>query len=100
MVKALMLRRACLTLSHVTGHMFGWDHCRYYRCLMGGSGSLEESDRTPAALCPVCLRKLYFAKAFDPAQRQGQLWSLFQRHGLAGDGAEAEGILHRKPWRK
>lgn len=99
-VKALMLRRACVTLSHESGHMFGWAHCRYYRCLMGGSGSLEESDCAPAALCPVCLRKLYSAKAFDPAQRQEQLWSFFQRHGMMEDAAEAEGILHRKPWKK
>lgn len=92
-VRALILRRACVTLSHESGHMFGWSHCRYYKCLMGGSGSLDESDRTPTALCPVCLHKLHFAKAFDPTQRQQNLLNFFERHGLDEDAKTCRVVL-------
>lgn len=92
-VKALILRRACVTLSHESGHMFGWAHCRYYKCLMGGSGSLDESDRTATALCPVCLHKLHFAKAFDPVQRQQNLLAFFEHHGLSEDARACRAVL-------
>ena len=38
--------------------MFGISHCVHFHCRMNGSDSLEESDRSPMHLCPVCLRKL------------------------------------------
>lgn len=90
---ALMLRRACLTLSHETGHMFGWKHCRFYRCLMGGSMSLGESDRTPAALCPVCLHKLAVTRTFDPSVRQQQLIKFYRQHHLGQDEQAAMRVL-------
>ncbi|EDO34257.1 predicted protein, partial [Nematostella vectensis] len=36
-------------------------HCVYGACAMNGSNTLEESNRRPAFLCPVCLVKLYQA---------------------------------------
>jgi len=92
-LRSLLLRRACLILSHETGHMFGWEHCRYYQCLMGGSNSLEESDRSPAGLCPVCLHKLYLGKSFDPVKRQKGLVDFYQTHGLTLDGDQAGRVL-------
>ena len=92
-IAALILRRACTTLSHETGHMFGWRHCRYYRCLMGGSNGQDESDRSPAALCPVCLHKLHIADTFDPAERQQGLAGFYRARGMAADLRHAERIL-------
>lgn len=92
-VKAMILRRACITLSHESGHMFGWSHCRYYQCLMGGSGGVEESDRFPTGLCPVCLHKLYVAKPFDPSGRQRHLLAFYQQHGMKEDARQAQLVL-------
>ena len=92
-VHAIILRRACITLSHESGHMFGWSHCRYYQCLMGGSGGVEESDRFPTGLCPVCLHKLYVAKPFDPPGRQRRLLAFYQQHGMKEDARQAQVLL-------
>ncbi len=91
--RSLLLRRACITLSHETGHMFGWSHCCYYKCLMGGSNSLAESDRAPAGLCPVCLQKLHFSRPFDPVARQKGLLVFYQKHGMEEDRKKAQVIL-------
>jgi hypothetical protein len=32
---------------------------------MNGSSQLEEADRKPFALCPVCLRKISFYLSFE-----------------------------------
>lgn len=89
-VRALILRRACTTLSHETGHMFGMTHCRYYQCLMGGSGSVEEADRSPVSVCPVCLHKLFLAKAFDPAARQRGLLDFYLKHDMKEEAKQAQ----------
>lgn len=54
----LWLSRVCKTASHELGHCFAMDHCVYYSCVMQGTASLEEDDRQPPFLCPVCLLKL------------------------------------------
>jgi archaemetzincin len=64
-----VLRRSCQVLSHETGHMFGIRHCIHFQCLMNGSNSLNESDRKPLHLCPVCLRKLQSSINFDVVER-------------------------------
>jgi len=86
------LRRACKTLAHETGHMFGLRHCIAYQCLMNGSNSLGESDRRPTALCPVCLRKLRWNLGFDVAKRYKKLATFYKKHNLK---SEAEFIQKR-----
>ena len=54
----LWLGRVCKTASHELGHCFALDHCVYYSCIMQGTASMEEDDRQPPFLCPVCLPKL------------------------------------------
>jgi archaemetzincin len=39
--------RSAKVLLHEIGHLFNLKHCKYYRCLMNGSNSLEESERKP-----------------------------------------------------
>jgi archaemetzincin len=67
--ETLVLRRSSKVLAHETGHMFGLTHCHYFNCLMNGSNHLEESDRRPLHLCPVCLRKLQWSIGFDVLER-------------------------------
>jgi archaemetzincin len=50
--------RCLKTACHELCHVFGLTHCPYYECLMNGSNLLEEADRKPFMLCPICLRKI------------------------------------------
>ncbi|MEC9440063.1 MAG: archaemetzincin [Myxococcota bacterium] len=79
----VLLRRTLATMAHETGHMFSISHCQHFACLLNGSNSLQESDRGPLHLCPVCLRKLYHAKGgFDPEKRYRELRDFYVRHNL------------------
>lgn len=55
----LILRRAVSTYLHEVMHLFGFEHCIYYLCLMNGANGEEELDQSLIYLCPVCLRKMY-----------------------------------------
>ncbi|XP_021082784.1 archaemetzincin-2 isoform X2 [Mesocricetus auratus] len=68
-VTSILLRRSCKTLTHEIGHIFGLRHCQWLACLMQGSNHLEESDRRPLHLCPICLRKLQCAIGFSIVER-------------------------------
>jgi archaemetzincin len=74
----LILCRSCKVLAHETSHMFGIQHCIYFKCLMNGSNHLEESDRRPLHLCPVDLRKLHYSVGFDIKQRYRRLLDFFK----------------------
>ena len=78
----LILLRSCKVLAHETGHMFGLQHCIYFRCLMNGSNHLGESDDRPPHLCPVCLRKLQYAVGFDIPARYEQLRTFSRQVGF------------------
>ncbi len=84
--RKLMLRRSCKVLAHEAGHMFGIDHCVWYRCLMNGSNHLAESDGRPLHLCPVDLRKLQWSIGFDVVERYRRLRD-FQRQAGFEDEA-------------
>ncbi|XP_041938550.1 archaemetzincin-2 isoform X1 [Alosa sapidissima] len=57
-ITSTLLLRSCKVVSHEVGHMFGLQHCQWLQCVMQGSNHLEESDRGPLSLCPICLREL------------------------------------------
>ncbi|XP_037665616.1 archaemetzincin-2 isoform X4 [Choloepus didactylus] len=68
-ITSILLLRSCKTLSHELGHIFGLRHCQWLSCLMQGSNHLEEADRRPLNLCPICLRKLQCALGFSIVER-------------------------------
>jgi len=78
----LMLWRSCKVLAHETSHMFGIEHCIWYRCLMNGSNHLGEADARPLHLCPVDLRKLQWSIGFDAAERYWVLCDFYRRAGF------------------
>jgi archaemetzincin len=88
----LTLRRSLKVMGHELGHMFGMDHCAYFECMMNGSNHLEEADRRPMHLCPVCLRKLMWSAGFDPRPRYEQLAPVYRRLRL---NDEADWLLPR-----
>jgi archaemetzincin len=80
--RTLGLLRSFKVLSHETAHMFGLCHCTAFECLMNGSNSLDETDRSPGELCPVCLRKLAWNLRFDVRRRYARLREVYAREGL------------------
>jgi archaemetzincin len=80
--RRLGLLRSFKVLSHETGHMFGLHHCARFECLMNGTNSLEETDRSAATLCPVCLKKLAWNLRFDVRDRYARLLPIYQREEL------------------
>lgn len=68
-ISSTLLLRSCKTMTHEIGHMFGLRHCQWLSCVMQGSNHLEESDRRPLDMCPICLRKLQAAIGFKIADR-------------------------------
>jgi archaemetzincin len=61
------LARVCRTTSHELGHCVGIGHCIYYSCAMQGSATVAEDIRQPPYLCPVCLKKVSYSFAGEPA---------------------------------
>ncbi len=80
--RQLMLRRCCKVLAHETCHMFGIEHCVWFRCLMNGSNHLDESDARPLHLCPVDLRKLQWSIGFDVVERYRRLRDFHRQAGF------------------
>ena len=92
---ALLLRRSMKVLTHETGHMFGLTHCVYFNCVMNGSNHLQESDRRPLHLCPVCLRKLQFSLDFDVVKRYEALAQFERQAGLEDEAGWVDRRLER-----
>lgn len=86
-------RRAMKLATHELGHTFGLVHCVFFACLMNGSNSLDEMDRKPMHLCPVCLRKLWHAAPFDPVERYRGLLGYYRVALCDAEAAWAEARL-------
>ncbi len=84
--KSLVVDRAAKVMAHEIGHMYGLRHCVYFDCLLNGANSLEEMDRAPHALCPVCLRKLQRSCGFEILPRYARLKRFYDEHGFAEAG--------------
>lgn len=54
-----LLKRIAKTVFKNISHMFGLRNCIFFSCIMNGFNTLEEFDKRPMELCPVCLRKVF-----------------------------------------
>lgn len=88
----IILKRSCKILAHETGHMFGLQHCIFFRCIMNGSNHLKESDSRPLHFCPVCLRKLQYSIGFDIVKRYEELGIFYRKYGF---DEEAQWVVKR-----
>ncbi|XP_059156435.1 archaemetzincin-2-like isoform X2 [Physella acuta] len=57
------------TLTHELCHLFGLDHCKFFRCAMNESSAVSQALAQPLFLCPVCLRKVQASCRFDVLER-------------------------------
>jgi archaemetzincin len=78
-----LLERSFKILAHETGHMFSLAHCTAYECLMNGTNSLDETDRSTIHLCPECLHKLQWDLKLDVMRRYRQLRDIYDKSGYA-----------------
>jgi archaemetzincin len=72
-MERVILGRACKVLVHGTCHLFGIDHCAFFRCIMNGANHTDEADGRPMHLCPIDLRKLQHVVGFDVVERYRRL---------------------------
>jgi archaemetzincin len=91
----VLQQRSCRVLAHETAHMFGLQHCIYFKCVLNGSNHLKESDSRPLHLCPVCLRKLQYSIGFDVVARYRSLLHFYKKAGLDD---EAQWVTNRLKW--
>ncbi|MBK9036566.1 MAG: hypothetical protein IPL61_35840 [Myxococcales bacterium] len=82
-----LTRRSAQVLVHEIAHMFGVAHCTHWHCVAAGANHQDEFDRHPLHLCPVCLRKLWWAVGFDVAAREDALAAVWARLGLDDEAA-------------
>jgi archaemetzincin len=90
--RLLLLRRSCKILAHEASHMFGIEHCIWFRCTVNGCNHIDELDGAPLHLCPVDLRKLQWSVGFDVMERYRGLRDFYRQAGLKD---EAEWIEKR-----
>lgn len=95
---ALILMRAARVLSHEIGHVLGMWHCVFYKCVMNGSNSLQESDAQPLQLCPVCHRKLLWNASADGARRYSEMLRFYREHKFDAEAKWQEARLER--WKR
>ncbi|XP_048347773.1 archaemetzincin-2 [Sphaerodactylus townsendi] len=98
-VTSILLLRSCKTLTHEIGHIFGLHHCQWLQCVMQGSNHLEESDRRPLDLCPICLRKLQSALGFNITERYKALkrWMEEESNGTEAELSSEAQLGFQKP---
>lgn len=95
-MSSTLLLRSRKTMTHEIGHMFGIKHCQWLNCVMQGSNHLEESDRRPLDMCPICLRKLQAAIGFRIADRYKALVQWIEEESSQmsrAEGAACESAL-------
>jgi len=88
-----LLWRSCSVMVHEIGHMFGLPHCVYFQCNMNGSNHLDESDKQPLELCPVCLHKLEYTVGFSPITRYAELLEFCKIHSFGKEKRWLEGRI-------
>jgi len=91
----ILLWRSCKVLAHETSHMFGLQHCIYFKCVVNGSNHLKESDSRPLHLCPVCLHKLQHSIRFNVVERYSNLFHFYREVGFDD---EAQWVAGRLRW--
>ncbi|CAD0005881.1 MULTISPECIES: archaemetzincin [Flavobacterium] len=79
----LCLSRLLKIGSHEIGHMFGLHHCITADCVMNGTNSMSETDKSSIRLCSVCQRKLNSGIKYDNIKRLTDLERYFEKNHLA-----------------
>ncbi len=79
-------RRVLGLATHEAGHLLSMAHCTAYRCLMNGARTVEEGDRRPMLLCPVCSEKLCWNLGWEAKAHYRSVAGSFEEVGLGEEG--------------
>jgi archaemetzincin len=89
-----LLRRSLNVAVHELGHIFNMEHCIYYRCVMNGSNSLQEADKRPMHLCPICLKKVKWYFELDTVKRYKELAKFYHKYGFEDEAKFVEELIN------
>eukprot|EP01012_Entosiphon_sulcatum_P015018 TRINITY_DN20049_c0_g1_i4.p1 TRINITY_DN20049_c0_g1~~TRINITY_DN20049_c0_g1_i4.p1 ORF type:complete len:298 (-),score=11.37 TRINITY_DN20049_c0_g1_i4:930-1823(-) len=81
----LSLTRLLKISSHEIGHIFGLKHCIYAQCVMNGTNSMQENDRSTLRLCVNCQNKLNSSLNFNNKKRLKELIGFFKDNDMKSD---------------
>ena len=74
------------TAVHEVMHIFGMDHCSFFKCAMNAGGTFDT-----LSLCPICLAKLHHSlSCFNVKRRYDTLASFYDRYGFKLDAKQAK----------
>jgi archaemetzincin len=93
-------RRILASALHEAGHALTLPHCVFFHCLMNPASRLDEIDRRPLLLCPVCRAKVCWNLGLEPVDRYAKLEAALARAGLPEEARRvhaAAGATQRKP---
>ena len=91
----LSLMRLLKISSHEIGHIFGLKHCIYASCVMNGTNSMLETDKSILRLCSNCQSKLNYSLNFDNEKRLMELINFFKLNNMQSDLIMMKGDLNR-----
>lgn len=87
-------KRALKVAAHEMAHALGLRHCSTFPCLLNGSNSIVEADRSPLHLCPSCRAKLAWLLGWDVDERYRGLEAFYEsREGFAREAAFVRAVL-------
>mmetsp|Transcript_9828 Transcript_9828/g.16156 ORF Transcript_9828/g.16156 Transcript_9828/m.16156 type:complete len:332 (+) Transcript_9828:373-1368(+) len=73
-------KRVCKVTVHEMAHMLVLKHCTHFHCAMNGANTLNEMDRRPCHMCPVCLRKTMHVIKGKPMEHFRHLLRFYKKH--------------------
>lgn len=79
--------------SHEIGHIFGLQHCIEAQCVMNGTNSLTETDKSILRLCSNCQLKLNSSLKYDNEKRLKEIVSFFKVEKMDNEFLLAENDL-------
>lgn len=91
-----LLRRYARLCAHEMMHLFGIDHCLFYRCIMNGSGHLVEDFRQPLLPCPIDMNKLCHINSTSITKYLTNLLDALRRHSLLAEATFVSNMIISK----
>src|SRR5581483_8896429 len=91
-----LYKKRCFKLvAHEVGHILGMEHCIYYECVMNGANSLDEDDKAPLHLCPVCTAKVKWNTGCDELAREKDIEKVLSTAKIEDEAAWSKRRIER-----